>query len=270
MRDGDRPHAAAMVPTERLGERSGQDRAGRLTGRLVLVTGGSRGIGAAVSRSLSGEGATVAITYQNDKAAAARVMRDLGETGSAWRLDVRSEEDSRALVESLRERHGPVDVLVANAGVWRGGRIEKMSPDDWRLVVDTAVNGTYNVVRAVVPGMRERGFGRIIVIASAIGLIGFAGDSAYAAAKAAHVGFIRALAKELGRDGITVNAVAPGFVDTDMTAAVPEKSRALMLERAALRRPGTVDEIAHAVRFLARDGDYVTGHVLVVDGGLSL
>ncbi len=136
-------------------------------------------------------------------------------------------------------------------------------------MLDTSLGGAYHVARAVVPGMRERGFGRIVVIGSVIGLVGFAGDSAYATAKAGLLGLTRSLSKELGRDGITVNAVLPGFIETDMTAEVPDRSRERMVSRTALDRPGTPGEVAAGVRFLAAEGSYVTGHTLLIDGGFS-
>jgi 3-oxoacyl-[acyl-carrier protein] reductase len=141
---------------------------------------------------------------------------------------------------------------------------------DWRAVLATSLDGAFNVARAAVPPMRAGGFGRIVAIGSVIGLVGFPGDTAYATAKAGLLGFVRSLSKEVGRDGITVNAVLPGFIETDMTAAVPVASRERMLARTSLRRAGTAEDVAQAVRFLVCEGAYITGQALVVDGGFSL
>jgi NAD(P)-dependent dehydrogenase (short-subunit alcohol dehydrogenase family) len=245
-------------------------RAAPLDGRIALVTGGSRGIGAAISRELGACGADVAVNYRSDHDAARAVVAELGAGASSWAADVSDREAVEAMVAGVTEHHGGLDVLVVNAGVWRGGPIEQLPPSDWSLVVETSLTGAFYLVRAALPALRERGFGRVVVVSSVIGLIGYAGDSAYASAKAGLFGFVKSVAKECGRDGITVNAVAPGFVETDMTEEVPERARERMLARTSLRRPGRPEEIAGAVRFLACDGSYVTGQTLVVDGGLSL
>lgn len=241
-----------------------------LAGRTALVTGGSRGIGAAISRELGACGAAVAVNYRSDHDAAAAVVAELGPGASSWAADVSDRDAVAAMVAAVTEHHGGLDVLVVNAGVWRGGRVEQLAPSDWSLVVETSLTGAFYLVRAALPALRERGFGRVVVVSSVIGLIGYAGDSAYASAKAGLFGFVKSVAKECGRDGITVNAVAPGFVETDMTEEVPERARERMLARTSLRRPGRPEEIASAVRFLACEGSYVTGQTLVVDGGLSL
>jgi len=247
-----------------------ESRQAPLAGRTALVTGGSRGIGAAISRELGACGADVAVNYRSDHGAAQAVVAELGAGASAWAADVSDREAVESMVADVTEHYGGLDVLVVNAGVWRGGSIEQLAPSDWSLVLDTSLTGAYYLVRAALPALRERGFGRVVVISSVIGLIGYPGDSAYASAKAGLFGFVKSVAKECGRDGITVNAVAPGFVETEMTAEVPERARERMLARTSLRRPGTPEEIAGAVRFLACDGSYVTGQTLVVDGGLSL
>jgi 3-oxoacyl-[acyl-carrier protein] reductase len=241
-----------------------------LTGRTALVTGGSRGIGAAICRSLGGAGATVAVNYVRDEGAARAVADSLGEGNAIWRADVRRRDEVDAMVAGVVERYSGLDILVVNAGTWRGGRIEDLSPTDWQAVIETSLTGAYHLAHAAAPALR-RSSGRLIVISSVIGLVGFPGDGAYAAAKAGLFGLVKSLAKELGRDGATVNAVAPGFVETDMTAAVDGAARERMLRRTALRRAGRVEEVAAAVRFLAGDGAaYVTGQTLVVDGGFSL
>jgi 3-oxoacyl-[acyl-carrier protein] reductase len=242
---------------------------GPLAGRVALVTGGSRGIGAGIAAAIADAGAEVAVNFRSQAAAAAEVARAARNGASTWRADVRDPDAAARLVAAVHERHGRLDILVANAGVWRGGRVEEITIRDWRLVLDTSLGGAFNVVRAAVPLLRESK-GRIVAVSSVVALMGFPGDAAYAAAKAAIVGFVRSLAKELGPDEITVNAVAPGFISTAMTAAVSAGARERMLQRAALRRPGRVEDVASAVRFLVCDGDYITGQVLVVDGGLAL
>jgi 3-oxoacyl-[acyl-carrier protein] reductase len=240
-----------------------------LAGQVALVTGGSRGIGAAIARTLAGAGATVAINYRSDRQAAERVAAECG-TASLWPADVADAEAVEAMVREVGDAHGRLDIAVANAGVWHGGPVDELDPRAWREVLDTSLGGAFNLARAVTPPMRAAGYGRFVAIGSVIGLVGFPGDAAYAAAKAGLVGFVRSLAKEVGRDGVTANVVAPGFVETDMTAAVSDRSRERLLQRAIIRRPGHPDEVAAAVRYLACDGAYVTGQVLVVDGGLVL
>lgn len=241
-----------------------------LDGRVALVTGGSRGIGGAISEALADAGATVAVNYRSDSASAEDIVARLGSDSSTWQADVADPEASAKMVEGVIERHGRLDLLIANAGVWRGGPIESVAPEDWELVIQTSLGGAFNLARASLPTMRANGFGRIVVVSSVIGMIGFPGDSAYASAKAGLFGFVKALAKECGEDGITVNAIAPGFVETDMTSAVSRGARELMLRRTILRRPGKPSEIAAAARFLTCDADYVTGQTLVVDGGMTL
>ncbi len=234
------------------------------------MTGGSRGLGAAITIELAAAGATVAVNYHSDARAAESVVAAAGDGVWSWRADITDADDAKALVDAVRARHHRLDIVIANAGVWRPGRVDELSLEDWRLVLDTSLGGAFHVVRAAVPALRESGRGRVVAISSIIGLMGFPGDTAYATAKAGLVGFVRSLAKELGRDGVTVNAVAPGLIDTGMTASLSQASRARMLRRACIRRPGRAEEVARAVRFLVCEGDYVTGQVLAIDGGLGL
>lgn len=240
-----------------------------LAGQIALVTGGSRGIGAAIAVELARAGAEVAINYRYNVAAAAAVASAAG-SASTWQADVTDLEEASELVRAIRERYGGLDVVIANAGVWRAGRIDELAPEDWHLVLDTSLAGAFNVIRGAIPALRQSGRGRIVAISSTVALTGFPGDAAYATAKAGLLGLVRSLAKELGRDGITVNAVAPGLIETDMTASVSHESRQRMLARASIRRPGRPDDVARAVRFLVCDGDYITGQVLAVDGGVGL
>ena len=241
-----------------------------LVDRVALVTGASRGIGAAIAYRLSDDGAVVAVNYRREAGRAEEVRTRLRHGSTAWRADIADEAAAAQLVEDVLAHHGRLDVLVANAGVWHGGRIEQIDPADWRSVLETSLVGSFNLCRAAVPAMRAAGFGRIVVISSVMGMIGFAGDTAYAAAKAGQLGFVKALAKEVARDGITVNAVAPGYISTDMTAGIGEQETELLLRRTPLRRPGRAEDVAAAVSYLCCDADYVTGHTLVVDGGMSL
>ncbi|MQA76428.1 MAG: SDR family oxidoreductase [Solirubrobacterales bacterium] len=243
---------------------------GGLDGRVALVTGGGRGIGAAIVRELASHGATVAINCRARVEDARALATEVGRGARAWPADVSDPGQAERMVADVAAAHGAIEVAVLNAGIWRGGRIERLALEDWRAVTSTALDGAFAIARAVVPTMRERGFGRIVVIGSVIGLVGFAGHSAYATAKAGLLGLVRSLSKELGRDGITVNAVLPGLVETEMTAAIPRASRERMIARTSLGRPADAREVASAVRVLAAEGSYVTGHALVVDGGFSL
>jgi 3-oxoacyl-[acyl-carrier protein] reductase len=241
-----------------------------LAGQVALVTGGSRGIGAAIALELAAAGATVAVNYHSDARAAQTVVANAGSRTWSYKADVSNPEDATALVDAVNQRSGRLDIVIANAGIWRAGRIDDLTPEDWQRVIDVSLNGAFNVIRAAVPPLQRSGHGRIVAISSIIGLIGFPGDAAYATAKAGLFGLVRSLAKELGRHNVTVNAVAPGLIETDMTESLPLASRARMLKRASIRRVGQPDEVARAVRFLVCDGAYITGHVLVVDGGLGL
>jgi 3-oxoacyl-[acyl-carrier protein] reductase len=241
-----------------------------LTGQVALVTGGGRGIGAAISRRLAQRGAHVAINFRTHERVATAVAADLTPLASVWRADVTNRRQAGSMVAGVLRAHGRLDILVLNAGVWQGGPIATLPAAAWKVVLDTALNGAFQLVQAALPAMRDQEYGRIIAITSVIGLIGYPGDTAYATAKAGLNGFIRSLAKEVGRDGITVNAVAPGLIKTDMTAAIPQVSKQQLLRRCAIRRMGSPDEVAGAVEYLVCDGTYVTGQVIVVDGGLSL
>ncbi len=240
-----------------------------LEGRVALVTGGSRGIGAAVSRELARAGARVAIDYRAGGDAAEALARELG--GIAVQADVASSEQVKALVERVESELGPIDALVNNAGITRDTLIVRMSDEEWSEVLDTNLRGIFNTCRAVARGMLKRKSGVIVNMTSVVGLHGNAGQTNYAASKAGIVGFTKALAKELGSRGVRVNAVAPGYITTELTEVLADELKELILSNTPLGRLGDPDDIAGAVRFLCSDeARFVTGAVLQVDGGLGM
>jgi acetoacetyl-CoA reductase len=235
-------------------------------GRVALVTGGSRGIGAAISVALKNAGYTVAANYAgNDEAAAAFTA----ETGiKAYKWSVADYDACAAGIAAVEADLGPVEVLVNNAGITRDAPFHKMTPDQWRAVIDTNLSGVFNMTHPVWPGMRERKFGRIVTISSINGQKGQFAQANYSAAKAGDIGFSRALAQEGARAGITVNVVAPGYVATDMVMAVPEKVRESIIAQIPVGRLGEPDEIARCVAFLASDdAGFITGSVISANGG---
>jgi 3-oxoacyl-[acyl-carrier protein] reductase len=187
----------------------------------------------------------------------------------ALQADVGDPHEAEELVAAAISAFGHLDVLVVNAGIWRGGRVDHISVDDWEAVLRTNLFGAFNVTRAAIPEMRRRGGGRIVYIGSVIGTVGNAGDAAYAAAKAGLVGLAKSVARETASVGITVNVVAPGFIDTDMTKAVSPRARDALIDRVLMKSAGRVEDVAKAVRYLVEDAPYVTGQVLIVDGGLA-
>lgn len=238
--------------------------------RVAVVTGGSRGIGAEITRQLTARGMRVACTYRSGRDEAHELAAELGTDVLATHFELGDEASASALVTEVLDRFGRLDTLVLNAGVWHGGRLEDLDPALWWRVLESNVGGAAQVVRAALPALREGVSPSVTLVSSAVGIIGFPGDTAYGSAKAALTGFARSLAKEVGRDGIRVNVLAPGFVATDMTAAIPARSRERIVADMVLRRFGTADEVARAAVFLAEDATYCTGTILTVDGGWSL
>lgn len=230
--------------------------------RSVLVTGGNRGIGLAVAHAFLALGDQVAVTHRGS---------DVPDGLLGIRCDVTDPVAIEAAYDEAEAAHGPVEVLVANAGITRDGLLLRMSDDDWQSVIDTNLTGTFRLVRRASKGMLRLRRGRMVLISSVVGLTGSAGQVNYAASKAGLVGLARSVARELGSRSITANVVAPGFVDTDMTAALGDARRDEILGQIPLRRYATPDEIAGVVTWLASDAAaYVTGAVIPVDGGLGM
>jgi 3-oxoacyl-[acyl-carrier protein] reductase len=230
--------------------------------RSVLVTGGNRGIGLAIARAFAERGDAVAVTHRGDTAPDGLL---------GVRCDVTSTEDVEAAFATAEQEHGPVEVLVANAGITRDTLLLRMSDDDWNDVIRTNLTGAYRVARQASRGMLKMRRGRMIFISSVVGLSGSAGQVNYAASKAGLVGLARSIARELGSRQITANVVAPGFVETDMTAALPLERRAELLGQIPLGRYADPAEVAAVVTWLASDeASYITGAVIPVDGGLGM
>ena len=245
-----------------------------LTGKTAIVTGGSRGIGRAVSLLLAREGANVAIVYAGNTAAAEETKQQaeaLGAAAAVFQCDVADEQAVADMVKAVKTQFGSVDILVNNAGITRDGLLMRMKEADWQAVLDTNLTGVYHCTKAVSKLMMKQRHGAVINLSSVVGETGNAGQANYAAAKAGIIGFTKAVAKELASRNIRVNAVAPGYVETDMTAGLPDSAKEDMLRSIPLGRPATADDVAQAVLFLASDqACYITGQVLNLDGGMVM
>nr|MBC7244305.1 3-oxoacyl-[acyl-carrier-protein] reductase [Chloroflexota bacterium] len=245
-----------------------------LDGRVAVVTGASRGIGRAIAIKLASLGAKVVVNYRSNQAAAEEVVqhiRAIGGEAIAVQADVSIYDDAQRLIQSALDHFGRLDILVNNAGTTRDTLLVRMSEEDWDVVINTNLKGAFNCTKAAQRPMLKQRYGRIVNITSIAGLAGNPGQANYAAAKAGLVGFTKALAKEVGVRNITVNAVAPGYIPTDLTAILPPELVAKGIEMTPLGRPGSPEDIANAVAFLVSDeASYITGQVLSVDGGLAM
>ena len=242
-----------------------------LKGEVALVTGASRGIGAAIADELASLGATVIGTATSDAGAQAIGERLAASGGHGRRLNVNEAGSIEALIDAVSTEFGGVSILVNNAGITRDNLLMRMKDEDWQAILDTNLTSVYRASKAVLRGMMKARKGRIINIASVIGVTGNAGQANYAAAKAGIIGFSKSLAKEIGSRGVTVNVVAPGFIATDMTADLPDAAKEAMLGQIALGRLGAPADIARAVAFLAGPGaTYITGETLHVNGGMYM
>ena len=245
-----------------------------MKGTVALVTGGSRGIGRAICLELARRGAAVAVNYAGNEAAARETVeacRALGVESEAFRADVADPAACEELVKAVKDCFGKVDVLVNNAGITRDGLLMTAKESDFTQTLDTNLKGAYFCMKAASKLMMRQRYGRIVNLSGVVGLRGNPGQTGYAASKAGILGLTKAAAKELAGRNITVNAVAPGFVDTDMTAALPEKAKEAMLSAIPMGRPGPPEDVARAVAFFAeRDSAYITGQVLCVDGGMAV
>jgi 3-oxoacyl-[acyl-carrier protein] reductase len=243
-----------------------------LSGRVALITGSTRGIGHAIASSMASSGATVAVVGR-DRARAEDVAAQLGGAGNArgFACDVADVPSVTALVEEVEKSLGSVDVLVNNAGLTRDNLLMRLKDDDWDAVLDANLRGAFASIRAASRGMMKRRWGRIINIASIVGIVGNKGQANYAASKAGLIGLTKSVAKELATRNILANVVAPGFIDTDMTAAMTPEARATLSQQIPLARLGTPQDIAGMVAFLASEhAAYITGQVFVVDGGMVM
>ena len=244
-----------------------------LQGRIALVTGASQGIGRACALELARAGATVVLAARNEVklAEAVEEIQGAGGEAAATPLDLASEESIKSVAKSLVESYGKIEILVNNAGITRDGLMLRMKREDWDDVLRTNLTGAFLLTQALLSPMLKNRWGRIVNITSVVGRTGQAGQVNYAASKAGLIGLTRAMAREVASRGITVNAVAPGYIETPMTAVLDEKQRAAMIAAIPLGRPGTDLEIAQAVKFLASDAAaYITGHVLDVNGGMYM
>ncbi|SHH96570.1 3-oxoacyl-[acyl-carrier-protein] reductase [Sporanaerobacter acetigenes] len=245
-----------------------------LKGKTALITGGSRGIGRAIAIELSKQGANVVITYINNEVNAKEVIAEVEKSnvrGLAIKADVSNEKDINDMIEIVNNEFGSVDILVNNAGITKDNLLLRMKLEEWDDVISTNLRGAYLCTKAVARGMLKKKSGKIVNIASVVGISGNAGQGNYSASKAGIIGFTKSIAKELGSRGINVNAVAPGFVETDMTNILNDKIKDEMINGIPLKRAGKPEDIANVVAFLCSEkSDYITGQVINVDGGMLM
>ena len=244
-----------------------------LNNKVAIVTGGSRGIGAAISMELAKNGVKIVINYNSKRETADKMVADIKEIGGeayAVQADVSNSKDAENLVKEAVNQFGRVDILVNNAGITRDRTFKRLSEEDWRKVIDVNLNSVYNTTSVALPHLLESDAGRIINISSIIGQAGGFGQTNYAAAKAGLIGYTKSLALELAKSGVTVNAICPGFIGTEMVAAMPENVLEGIVSKVPQRRLGTPAEVASGVVFLCKDGAYITGQQLNINGGLYM
>ena len=240
------------------------------SGKIVIVTGSGRGIGRTIAEKFAAAGATVVVS-DVDEAIVNEVAAALPNSAIGVKADVTNADEVENLIKQAMERFGRVDVVVNNAGITRDTLLIRMAEKDWDMVLDINLKGAFLVTKSAAKVMMKQRSGRIVNISSVVGLFGNAGQANYSASKAGLIGFTKSVAKEIGARGVTVNAVAPGFIETEMTKTLPEAARNQFLDLSAIKRAGTPEDVASAVMFLASDdASYITGHVLSVDGGLSM
>lgn len=245
-----------------------------LKGKVALVTGGSRGIGREIAIGLSKLGADIAFTYSSNSIKAMEVVEELIQNGVkaiAIQGNVSIEEDVNSIVSQVEEKLGGIDILVNNAGITKDNLLIRMKPEDWDDVMNVNLKGVFLCTKAVARGMMKKKYGKIINISSVVGVTGNAGQGNYSASKAGVIGFTKSMAKELASRGIRVNAIAPGFIQTDMTAVLKDDIKEAMLNNIPLNHFGTPKDISNVVNFLASEAsDYITGQVIKVDGGMAM
>lgn len=245
-----------------------------LSEKVALVTGGSRGIGKACAITLAGYGATVVVNYNGNEAKAKEVVDEIESNGGkaiTYQCDVADYAAVETMMKDIVKELGGVHILVNNAGITRDGLLMKMSEEDYDAVVDTNLKGTFNCIKHISRQMLKQKEGRIINMSSVVGVYGNGGQVNYSASKAGVIGITKSVAKELGSRGITVNAIAPGFIVTEMTDAIPEDAKKDIADKIAIKRLGDVKDVAETVAFLASDkASYITGQVICVDGGMSI
>ena len=244
----------------------------KLAGKIAVVTGGSRGIGAAIAKGLGGEGATVVINYNHSLEQAQAVVEEIKAMGSsaiALQADISEAEATKEFIEKVLEQFGRIDILVNNAGITRDKSFKKMSFEEWHKVIDTNLSSAFNTCKIALPSMLEQKYGRIINISSVIGQSGGFGQTNYAAAKAGLIGFTKSLALETARAGITVNCICPGYIATEMVAAMPEKVLDAIKAQVPMKKLGDPEEVSKGVLFVC-ESEYMTGQCLNLNGGLYM
>lgn len=244
-----------------------------LENKVAIVTGGGRGIGAAIALELAKNGANVVINYNNSAGSAemvASTIKTMGREAHVVKADISNFEEAKNLIKETINHFGKLDILINNAGITRDSTFKKLSEEDWRTVIDVNLNSIYNTSSVALPYLLESDAGRIINISSIIGQAGGFGQTNYAAAKAGIIGYTKSLALELAKTNVTVNAICPGFIDTEMVQEIPENIRQSIIGKIPARRLGQPEEIARGVAFLCEDGGYITGQQLNINGGLYM